>query len=76
MEVEHKIMEAQIGNHSEDKEYLSFWDQMGTKWLDQFKIRQFAKGFFTMMLAVFRGETLDSVVTKGKSEKWRVAIYP
>ena len=39
---------------------------MGDKWLDQFKIRQFAKGFFTVMLAVYRGNTLDSVVTKGK----------
>ena len=28
------------------------------------KIGQFAKRFFTMMLAVCRGDTLDSVITK------------
>lgn len=43
---------------------------MGTKWLNQLKIRQFAKGFFTVMLAVYRGKILDSVVTKRKSEEW------
>lgn len=40
---------------------------MGAKWLDQFKIGQFTKGFFTMMLVVYRENTLDSVVTKERN---------